>query len=105
MIGFVIWCLAGCLFLGFGIAAWRAEKPTGFWSNVRMGEVNDIRGYNHAMGKLWCVSGVIFMILGIPLLADQDALILLVSVGGSLIWVIAVMLVYELGIMRKYRKE
>lgn len=105
MIGFVIWSMVGCLFIIMGIIAWRSEKPTGFWNNVKMSEVLDVQKYNHAMGKLWCIAGVVFIVLGIPLLIGQDSAIILLSVVGALIWVITLMVIYELGVMRKYRKE
>ena len=105
MIGFVIWSVVGCLFVIMGIIAWRSKKPTGFWSNVKMSEVWDVQKYNHAMGKLWCSAGVVFILLGIPLLIGQGSAIILLSVLGALIWVITLMGIYELGIMRKYRKE
>lgn len=105
MIGFVIWSMVGCLFIIMGIIAWRSEKPTGFWSNIKMREVQDVQKYNHAMGKLWCIVGVVFIVLGIPLLIGQDSAIILLSVVSAMIWVITLMVIYELGIMRKYRKE
>lgn len=105
MIGFIIWCLVGWLFIVLGIVAWSSKKPAGFWSNVKMCEVQDVRKYNHAMGKLWCIAGAVFIVLGIPLLAEQNSAIILLSVIGALIWVITLMVIYELGIMKKYRKE
>lgn len=102
---FVIWILMGCLFVGFGIAAYHSDKPVGFWNTCKIGEVTDTKKYNCAMGKLWCIAGPIFMVLGLPMLAEQNSPIVFVSVAGALIWVISLMIIYELGIMRKYRKK
>ncbi len=105
MIGFILWCVAGCLFVFMGIAAFYSKKPVGFWNVCRMGQVTDVKKYNRAVGKLWCVAGVCFIGLGTPLLAGQNSPIILVSLAGSLVWAIGVMVIYELGIMRKYRKQ
>lgn len=104
MMGFIIWCTISCLFIGMGIVAFFSNKPVGFWNVSRMGQVTDIKKYNRAVGKLWCVAGICFMGLGVPLLAEQNSPIIFVSVAGSLVWAIVVMAVYEMGIMRKYRK-
>lgn len=41
--GFVIWLLCGLMFLGFGIAAFRAKEPVGFWVNARTPEIENVR--------------------------------------------------------------
>lgn len=105
MIGFIIWTIAGCCFIGLGIYSFFAKKATGFWANARMFEVSKVRKYNCAMGKLWCSFGFIFILLGIPLLAGQNSsLILLISLPGVFIEVITVMVLYTQVIERKYRK-
>ncbi len=105
MIGFILWCMIGCLFVFMGIAACYSKKPVGFWNVCRVVQVTDVKKYNRAVGKLWCVAGVCFIGLGMPLLAGQNSPIILVSLAGSLVWAIGVMVIYELGIMRKYRKQ
>ena len=52
IIGFVIWCIIGILFLGLSISAWFSKKPVGFWANVKRPEVSDVKKYNHALSKL-----------------------------------------------------
>lgn len=42
IIGFVIWVLCGLVFLGFGIAAFRAEKPVGFWANAKVADIESV---------------------------------------------------------------
>ena len=105
MAAFIIWALVGCLFIGFGISAFMGKKPAGFWANAKMFEVTDVRKYNHAMGKLWVVAGLAFILLGLPLLDGQNSAVIFLTVIGCLVWVIAVMIVYELIIRRKYQKK
>lgn len=105
MIGFIIWGMVGCLFIVMGIAAFLSDQPAGFWNVCKMGEVTDVKKYNRAMGRLWCISGIFFIGLGLPLLAGQNSPLIFLSVVGSMVWVITLMAVYELGIMRKYRKK
>lgn len=54
---------------------------------------------------MWCVFGVLFLILGIPLLAGQNSLLIFLSVFGVMIWVIGLMIVYEQVVCKKYRKK
>ena len=105
MAGFIPWVLMGCVFIGFGIRCFFSKKPVGFWANAKMFEVTDAGKYNRAMGKLWCVFGLLFALLGIPMLTDQNSPFILLSVMGSLIWAISFMAVYELVIRRKYQKH
>ena len=105
MAGFITWVLVGCVYVGFGVRCFFSKKPVGFWANSKMFEVTDVENYNRAMGKLWCVFGFLFALLGIPMLADQNSPFILLSVMGSLIWAISFMAVYELVIRRKYQKR
>ena len=106
MSGFVIWILVSVMFLGFGISAFRADKPVGFWANAKIPEIENVRAYNKAVGKLWCVFAVVFALLGFPfLVAEQNSPLFLISVVGMMIEIIAVAIVYSLGIEAKYRKK
>lgn len=105
IIGFVMWCIVGGLFIIIGISSFFAKKPVGFWANVKMCEVNDTSNYNKAMGKLFCIFGIIFIILGLPLLvARQNPVLVFLSIAGCMVLVISVMVIYELVIMKKYHK-
>ena len=104
IIGFVIWCIVGGIFLVTGISCFFASGPAGFWANVKMCEVTDIKKYNKAVGKLFCCFSVFFEILGLPLLAGQNSPVLFLSIAGIMVLIITTMLVYELVIMKKYRK-
>ena len=104
MVGFAIWAAVGCLFIGIGISCFFAEKATGFWANAEMFEVDDVTGYNRAMGKLWSVFGIVFVVLGLPMLDGQNSPLVLLSVIGVLVEVIVTMIVYTQAIEKKYRK-
>ena len=102
--GFLIWAILGCCFIGLGVFSFFSKKPVGFWANSKKFEVNDIRRYNRAMGKLWCAFGIVFTVLGIPLLEGQDSPLILFSVMGLMWEVIVTMVVYTQIIEKKYRK-
>ena len=106
MIGFIGWIVVGCAFIGMGIGAllMKKETPFGFWANAEMFPVENVRAYNRAVGKLWCVFGIMFCVLGIPLLKGQNSPYILLSVLGVMIEVIAVMVIYVTVIEKKYRK-
>lgn len=105
IIGFIVWALCGCLMIGLGISAFFSKKAVGFWANIKTFSVNDTRGYNHATGKLFIIYGVIFIILGMPLLSDQNTPYILLSILGVMIETIAIMAIYSLYITKKYRKK
>ena len=104
VIAFIIWAAVGCMFVGIGISCFLAKKATGFWANAKMFEVTDVKTYNHAMGKLWCIFGVVFIALGLPLLSGQSLLIG-VALIGVIVEVLALMIIYTLVIEKKYRKR
>ena len=103
--GFVIWCVVGCLFIGLGIYSFYSQKPMGFWANAQMFEVTDRKKYNAAVGKLFSVFGIGFILLGLPLLAGQNSPWIFLSVLGALLECIAAMVVYTVVIEERYRKK
>ena len=104
IIGFVIWAAVGVLFIGIGLRCFKAKKPSGFWANAKTAPIEDVRAYNRTMGKVWCVYGAVFMVLGLPMLLG-DGLWIMVSVVGVMAESIALMAVYTTGIEKKYRKK
>ncbi len=106
-IAFLIWCALGLLFIGMGIYAFFTKKPQpmGFWANAKMFEVTDVKKYNAAMGKLFCAYGVIFIILGLPLMSGQNSALILISVFGVMAETIAIMAIYIIVIEKKYKKK
>ena len=105
MEGFIIGVIVGCFFIGIGIFSFHAKKAVGFWANARMFEVNDIKGYNHAMGKLWCVFGIVFILLNTPMLDGQNSPLVMITILGVMVEVIVLMIVYTQVIEKKYRKQ
>lgn len=67
--------------------------------------MNDIKGYNHATGKLFILYGVVFIVLGVPLLSGQNTPYILLAILGVMIETIAIMAIYSLVITKKYRAK
>lgn len=103
MTAFLIWCAVGCFMLALGLYSFFAKTPTGFWANAEMFQVTDIKRYNRAMAKLFCAFGIVFILLGLPLLFGQDTVWILFSIVGVMVEVIASMVIYTLGIEKKYK--
>lgn len=106
IIGFIIWCIAGGLFVCMGIYArfFKRPMPMGFWANAEMFEVTDIKKYNCAVSRLFCIFGIVFIALGIPLLDGQNSAWIVLSIVGVMAESIAAMAVYSLMIEKKYKK-
>lgn len=104
MIAFIIWALVACIFIIIGISCLFAKNATGFWANADVFEVNDVKKYNRAMAKLWCSFGVIMILIGIPLLDETNTALVMLSVFGIIIEIIALMIIYVLVIEKKYKK-
>ena len=110
MTGLAIGCtcyilLAFCI-IGFGIRliVIRRDKPVGFWANVKeLPQVNDISGYNKAVGKLWCGYGAIIALLGSLLLAGPVGGIL--TILGTCWASIGLAIIYSVAILKKYEKK
>lgn len=105
IIGFIIWSIVGCLFIGVGIYSFFAKKPMGFWANAEMFQVTDVKKYNRAVGKLFCAFGIVMIILGIPLLSGQNSPWIILSIVGVMIECIVIMGVYTIVIEKKYKKK
>ncbi len=103
--GFALWMAGGGLFFLLGLAAFVSKKAVGFWANIKTVPMKDKKGYNRAVGKLWIVYGIVFMLLGIPLLWEHNSMWIIISVLGVLAESIAAMAVYLLAIQSKYEKE
>ncbi len=105
MTGFVIWMAGSVVMVAFGIYAFFSKRaaPFGFWANAEVFEVNDVRAYNRAVGKLWCVFGSVFALLGLPLLGEQNSPYVILSILGCMVEAIVAMVVYVTVIEKKYR--
>ena len=107
MLAFIFWSIIGLLFIILGIYAFFSKKaqPMGFWANAKMFEVTDVRKYNAAMGKLFIGFGMIFIILGLPLLSEQNSALIILSAFGVMAEVILMMAIYTIVIEKKYKKK
>ena len=105
MIGFIIWCLCGSFFIGFGIYALFSHNPVGFWAGEEVAGVTDIKKYNHAMSKLFCAMGIGFIVLGIPLLGGQNSAGIVISILGVMFESIMAMAIYLVVIEKRYKKK
>ena len=107
ILSFTIWSIIGLLFIILGIYAFFPKKaqPMGFWANAKMFEVTDVRKYNAAMGKLFIGFGMIFIILGLPLLSGQNSALIILSAFGVMAEVILMMAIYTIVIEKKYKKK
>lgn len=107
--GFIIWVLCGMLFIVEGIYCIKSKKEVacGFWTNGKkpLIEEKDIKAYNKALGKLWCAYGFFLILLGIPLLGEQNSPLIIITLVGVVFELIIVMAVYTIKIEGKYRKK
>lgn len=101
LFAFIIWTIVGLCIIALGIFALSAKKPVGFWANAETKEVNDVKGYNRATGTLFIIYGLVFILLGLPLLSENKAFILLLIVGIA-IETIVIMAVYSVRISNKF---
>ena len=106
-IAFIIWAVLGVFFVVMGIydMTSKKEKPFGFWANAEVAPIEDVKGYNRALGKLWCVYGVLFTLIGLPLLNGQNTGLLIMTMLGTMFLSIGAMVTYVVGIEPKYRKK
>lgn len=102
---FIIWALCGILFIGIGIADFFAKKAVGFWANCETIAVENVKSYNRSVGILFCAYGIIFILLGVPVLLGPDFPWILIMTPGIMLESIAAMIVYTVVIEPKYRKK
>jgi len=104
ILGFFVWALLGIIFIGLGIYSLFTKKAMGFWANAKVAEIADIKKYNCAMAKLFCIYGIVFLLLGLPLLAGQNSPWIIISILGVMFESIGAMVVYTTVIEKKYKK-
>ncbi|MDD6057845.1 MAG: hypothetical protein PUB98_06265 [Clostridiales bacterium] len=104
-VGFLIWSIVGCLFICLGIYSFFSKRAVGFWANANTFEVTDVKKYNAAVAKLFCVFGMVFVLLGVPLLAGQNSAWIFLSIIGTMAESITAMVIYTMVIEKKYKKK
>ncbi len=106
IIAFSMFALVGVFFLILGIHCFFSNKPSGFWANAEQFEVTDVRAYNNAMGKMWIVVAILFTALGIPLLNPENILpVIFVTIIGTMLICIGIMIFFSTVIEPKYKKK
>ena len=105
LLNFIMWTISGCLIIAIVISSFFSKKQAGFWANVNPPPVKDVKGYNHATGKLLVLFGVLLIALGLPILFDKSSVFIFLSIIGVLILTIAMMVVYIFYIDDKYREK
>lgn len=104
---FIVWIIIGIIVTVYGAIVMFAkkEKPLAFWANAQMFPVKDVKAYNCATGKLFVGFGIVFSILGLPLLAGEESGLVMISSVGTMILSISTMIIYVTVIENKYRKK
>lgn len=107
LIAFVIWVIIGVLFIVMGSYDFNSKKakPFGFWANAEVAPIEDVKGYNRALGILWCVYGILFTLIGLPLLDGLNSGLIIIPILGAMLISIAAMVAYVVGIEPKCRKK
>ncbi len=105
IVAFIIWAVIGLFFVGIGIYCFFAKKPMGFWANAETFKVENVDRYNRAVGKMWIVYGIVFILLGLPIFKGQNSPLIMFSVIGVMVESIAMMIVYTVVIEKKYKKK
>jgi len=105
VMGFIFWSVVAIGMVVIGVISWRSKKPVGFFTGVKAPEVSDTVGYNHSVGTLWIVYGILLEFLGLPLLfmKQNSAGVVILILGTVFISIgLAVAFVF---ISSKYQKK
>ncbi len=103
--GFLIWSGVTLVFVGIGIFCFVSKTPVGFFTGVKAPAVEDVKGYNHAVGRLWLVTGLGMELLGLPLLfVPQNSPWFLLTVLGT-VWLCLGLMIAYLRIEARYKKK
>ncbi len=103
-VAFIVWLSVAAVFVIMGIAAFFSKKPASFWANVKQFDVNDLKSYNSSVGTLFIVYGIVFALLGLPILSENEGMII-ISILGAMLATIAIMGVYLIVITPKFEKK
>ena len=106
-LAFIIWIIVGLIFTIYGaiVMCSKKERPFGFWANSQMFAVTDTKAYNRATGKLFVGFGIVFCILGFPLLMGEESGLVMITSIGTMFASIVTMTIYVTIIEKKYRKK
>ena len=105
IMGFVIWLICGLLFVGIGIYDYMSKKQVGFWANFDVPEVEDVIGFNKAVGRLFITYGVVFILIGIQLIPSifyKNVLLVFIPIIGTVFETIWLMVYFVMKIEKDY---
>lgn len=105
IMGFVIWVICGLLFVRIGIYDYMSKKQVGFWANFDVPEVEDVIGFNKAVGRLFITYGVVFILIGIPLIPSifyKNVLLVFIPIIGTVFETIWLMVYFVMKIEKDY---
>ena len=105
IMGFIIWVICGLLFVGIGIYDYMSKKQVGFWANFDVPEVEDVIGFNKAVGRLFITYGVVFILIGIPLIPSifyKNVLLVFIPIIGTVFETIWLMVYFVMKIEKDY---
>ena len=105
IMGFIIWVICGLLFVGIGIYDYMSKKQVGFWANFDVPEVEDVIGFNKAVGRLFITYGVVFILIGIPLIPSifyKNKLLIFIPIIGTIFETIWLMVYFVMKIEKDY---
>lgn len=105
IMGFVIWVICGLLFVGIGIYDYMSKKQVGFWAKFDVPEVEDVIGFNKAVGRLFITYGVVFILIGIPLIPSifyKNVLLVFIPIIGTVFETIWLMVYFVMKIEKDY---
>ena len=108
IMGFVIWVICGLLFVGIGIYDYMSKKQVGFWANFDVPEVEDVIGFNKAVGWLFITYGVVFILIGIPLIPSifyKNVLLVFIPIIGTVFETIWLMVYFVMKIEKDYNPK
>lgn len=105
MVVFVMLLFCGLIQLAIGLYDFRAKKPQSFWTGGIAPNVNDIKKWNYALGKLFSVYGISIILTAFAFLFPLNdtlptVLVLVFPVGG-----IAIMILLYIKIIEPKYKE
>lgn len=105
-LAFILWEVIGVLFILLGIYDYfsKKQRPFGLFANINTPPMEDVRGHNRALGKLWIGYGIVIALLGLPFLT-KDILWVLLTILGTPATAIAMIALYLLKVEKKYRKK
>ena len=106
MIGFLVYLACAMVFYALAGNALISKLPVGFWAHEKeRPKVNDIKGYNRAVAKVFAFYGTVLVLAGLPMLLKMSEVwLILISILG-VVFSTMIMLICAVQIDGKYRRK